>query len=100
MPDPSHAHARRGAAFTFNAPVFVECMRRLHDPAWQDRSIPFPGFDHDGGDPVQDAVWVHASHRLVVCEGLYVLRGDVSDHSYLMSCSAHPCGNGPQQLKS
>lgn len=75
MPDPYHAHARRGAAFTFNAPVFVECMRRLHDPAWQHRSIPFPGFDHGVGDPVQEAVWVQPSHRLVVCEGLYVLRG-------------------------
>lgn len=76
MPDPAHAHARRGAAFTFNATVFVECMRRLHDPAWRDRSIPFPGFDHGVGDPVEDAVWVHPSNALVVCEGLYVLRGD------------------------
>lgn len=68
MPDPAHAHDRRGAAFTINAPVFVNCLRRLLDDNQIAHPIPFPSFDHAVGDPVQDDVWVKPEHQVVVVE--------------------------------
>lgn len=68
MPNPELAHERRGAAFTFNAPVFVNCLRRLLDDSQAAHPIPFPSFDHAVGDPVQDDVWVMPKHQVVLVE--------------------------------
>jgi hypothetical protein len=68
MPNPREAHERRGAAFTFNAPVFISCLQRLRDDSLTAHPIPFPSFDHARGDPVQDDVWVMPKHRLVLVE--------------------------------
>ena len=76
MPDPAVAHDRRGAAFTFNSEVFLECLRRLRDSSQTARPIPFPSFDHAVGDPVQDDVWVKPTHQVVLVEGLYLLRDE------------------------
>lgn len=76
MPNPKMAQDRRGAAFTINAPVFIDCLRRLQDDSHTAHPIPFPSFDHSVGDPVQDDIWVKPNHRLVLVEGLYLLRGE------------------------
>ena len=77
MPDPQRAHARRGAAFTFNAQAFVDRMRDLAGAGTEGASAPvkLPSFDHGRGDPVEDDVCVLPTHRLVIVEGIYVLRG-------------------------
>ena len=73
MDDPEHAHARRGAPFTFNAQKFVddvsEAKRNGHGM--------FPGFDHAKGDPEADKIcFVKEIHDIVIVEGLYVLSED------------------------
>jgi len=35
--------------------------------------VPWPGFEHAVGDPVEDALRVPVSTRLVIVEGLYLL---------------------------
>lgn len=68
MPNPALAHERRGAAFTINAPVFINCLRRLQDDTQTTYPIPFPSFDHSVGDPVQNDVWVLPEHQVVLVE--------------------------------
>ncbi|KAK5992239.1 ATP-dependent kinase-like protein notR' [Cladobotryum mycophilum] len=48
MPDPTTAHARRGAAFTFDAPKFLAL------------------------DPKEEDIKILPEHRIVVSEGLYL----------------------------
>jgi len=40
--------------------------------------VPWPEFEHSIGDPVEDAVWVPPSTRLVLVEGLYLLHREHS----------------------
>ena len=76
MPDPVTAHARRGAAFTFDAPAFLALVRRLRaplDPAMtSDAVVRAPSFDHAVKDPVADDIAVPASARVVLLEGNYL----------------------------
>ncbi|KAL6752402.1 putative phosphoribulokinase/uridine kinase [Haematococcus lacustris] len=71
MPDPQAAHARRGAAWTFDATAFVASVRRAREEA----SLPLavPSFDHGVGDPVPGDIWLQPFHRVVVVEGNYCL---------------------------
>jgi pantothenate kinase len=73
----AEAHARRGAAFTFNAPKFVQRIRDISRAATEPGSPPvlLPSFDHEFGDPVEKDICVLPEHRLVIVEGIYVLRG-------------------------
>ncbi|KAL2204123.1 P-loop containing nucleoside triphosphate hydrolase protein [Sarocladium strictum] len=70
LPDPTLAHARRGAAFTFNATKFLSLIQALRKspPAL----IRAPSFDHAVKDPVEDDIEILPSHRIVVVEGLYL----------------------------
>ena len=73
MPHPVTAHARRGAAFTFDGEAFLELVRRLREPL--DASTPTiyaPSFDHATKDPVADDIAIPASARIVVFEGNYL----------------------------
>ena len=95
MPDPALAHARRGAAFTFNAQRFVDCVRRIADGPRTDgaeQHVLVPTFDHGVGDPVEDDITILPCHRLVIVEGLYVLRG-ARDCASLTSYSLDACKN-------
>ena len=69
MPDPELAFARRGAAWTFDAPKFVATLKSTHAA----KEGVFPSFDHAVGDPVEDDVCVSPTHEFVIVEGLYLL---------------------------
>ncbi|KKA30976.1 hypothetical protein TD95_001318 [Thielaviopsis punctulata] len=71
MPDPAHAHARRGAAFTFDAAGWVALVARLATVV-PGETVYAPGFDHAVKDPVQAAIAVPPECRVVVCEGNYL----------------------------
>ncbi|KEZ38812.1 Uncharacterized protein SAPIO_CDS10852 [Scedosporium apiospermum] len=73
MPDPQTAHARRGAAFTFDAPAFLALIRSLRGPLTPDsKPIYAPSFDHAVKDPKEDDIEILPSHRVVVVEGNYL----------------------------
>lgn len=73
MPDPTTAHARRGAAFTFDAPAFVSLVKKLREPiAPETETIYAPSFDHAAKDPVEGDIGVAKSARICVFEGLYL----------------------------
>ena len=69
MDDPAEAHARRGAAFTFNAPRLLADLRA----ARRSGGGSFPGFDHAVGDPTEGAVELVSEANIVIVEGLYLL---------------------------
>lgn len=85
LPDPANAHARRGAAFTFDAQAFHSLVASLREPisspsashaggaeARADRTIYAPSFDHAIKDPKQDDIPIRPHHRIVIIEGNYV----------------------------
>lgn len=65
---------RRGAPDTFDGGAFATAVHRIRADAHTD--LTFPGFDHEVGDPVADAVSVPAGTPLVVVEGNYLLLPD------------------------
>ncbi|KYK60515.1 hypothetical protein DCS_01652 [Drechmeria coniospora] len=72
MPDPATAHARRGAAFTFDAPKFLSLVRRLRCSPIPADPILAPSFDHVIKDPKEEDIAVLPTHRIVVLEGNYL----------------------------
>ncbi|GKT49018.1 putative UTP--glucose-1-phosphate uridylyltransferase [Colletotrichum spaethianum] len=73
MPDPDTAHARRGAAFTFDGPSFHKLVVSLREPLRADSSpIYAPSFDHAVKDPKADDIAIQPYHRIVVFEGNYL----------------------------
>ncbi|HBX69956.1 MAG TPA: hypothetical protein DEH25_11425 [Chloroflexi bacterium] len=72
MPDPDRAFARRGVHWTFDAAGFNQKVRELKITDSQ-QSVFWPGFEHEIGDPVPDAIEVPPTCRLVLIEGLYLL---------------------------
>lgn len=79
MPDPAHAHARRGAEFTFDGPAFLALVKSLRaplKPVEDDETtaatIYAPSFDHAVKDPKENDIPVRSHHRIVVFEGNYV----------------------------
>jgi pantothenate kinase len=72
LPNPEEAFARRGAPWTFDAAALRQRLKQLRTSAGR-RDVPWPGFEHAVGDPVEDALAVPASTRLVIVEGLYLL---------------------------
>lgn len=71
MPDPSNAHARRGAAFTFDAAKFLALIQRLREPI-SSAPILAPSFDHSVKDPKEEDIAVLPSHKIVILEGNYL----------------------------
>lgn len=73
MKDPRTAHARRGAAFTFDAPAFLELVKKLREPICPETgTIYAPSFDHAVKDPVANDLPIARSSRIVVMEGNYL----------------------------
>ena len=72
MPDPERAFARRGAHWTFYAVRFNQKVRELKAVGEKD-SVLWPAFEHEIGDPIEDAIEVPPSCRIVLVEGLYIL---------------------------
>lgn len=76
MPDPATAHARRGAAFTFDASSFLTLAKKLREPlAPETKTLHAPSFDHAVKDPVQDDIPIHPTVRVVIFEGNYLSLG-------------------------
>ena len=76
MPDPDNAHARRGAAFTFDAPRFLELVKKLREPICPETgTIYAPSFDHAKKDPVENDIPIRKSARVVIMEGNYLSLG-------------------------
>ncbi|KAM5352629.1 hypothetical protein ACJ41O_005351 [Fusarium nematophilum] len=71
MPDPSTAHFRRGAAFTFDAPKFLSLVKALSATPTE-APILAPSFDHALKDPRDDDIAILPEHRVVVLEGNYL----------------------------
>lgn len=77
LPDPANAHARRGAAFTFDAPGFLKLVQALRQPLTPEpHTVYAPSFDHKVKDPVADDIAIPACARIVVFEGLYLALDD------------------------
>ncbi|PKS07822.1 hypothetical protein jhhlp_006430 [Lomentospora prolificans] len=73
MPDPVTAHARRGAAFTFDALAFLALVRALREPITPESTPVYaPSFDHAVKDPKADDIEILPSHCAVVVEGNYL----------------------------
>lgn len=73
MPNPSHAHARRGAAFTFDASSMLFLIQQLRLPlTTSTTTIYAPSFDHALKDPVKNDIAIPASSRVIVLEGNYL----------------------------
>ncbi|OQE21258.1 hypothetical protein PENSTE_c012G09498 [Penicillium steckii] len=76
MPDPTHAFARRGAAFTFDGEKFLQLVQELRKPITpQSGSIYAPSFDHAVKDPVEGDIAIPASCRVIFFEGNYLSLG-------------------------
>lgn len=72
MPDPVHAHARRGAVFTFDGESFLALVSKLREPILPETGTLFaPSFDHAVKDPVYDDIAIGRSIKIVVFEGNY-----------------------------
>ncbi|TWU72449.1 hypothetical protein ED733_003692 [Metarhizium rileyi] len=71
MKDPANAHARRGAAFTFDAAKFLTLIQRLREPI-ATQPILAPSFDHAVKDPKEDDISVLPTHKIVILEGNYL----------------------------
>ncbi|KAG8874993.1 hypothetical protein FRB98_008123 [Tulasnella sp. 332] len=74
LPNSQEAIARRGAAFTFDAESYVECVKQLARPITPDVAIYVPAFDHALKDPTLDAIKI-TTERIVIIEGLWVILG-------------------------
>jgi pantothenate kinase len=72
FPNAAEAFARRGAPWTFDTTALLQRLQLVRASAGR-ADIPWPGFDHAVGDPVEGASTVLASTRLVIVEGLYLL---------------------------
>ena len=72
MPDPTSAHARRGAAFTFDGDSFYALVKKLREPLCPETATLYaPSFDHAVKDPVANDIAIAPSVRIVVFEGNY-----------------------------
>lgn len=73
LPDPVQAHARRGAAFTFDDKAFLTLVQQLRVPLALETPIIYaPSFDHAIKDPVENDVPIPPTAQIVLFEGNYL----------------------------
>lgn len=84
LPDPANAHARRGAAFTFDSAKFLALVQKVRLPLLGEREgeressssttkiIYAPSFDHAIKDPVENDIMIPITARIIVFEGNYL----------------------------
>ena len=73
LADPIQAHARRGAAFTFNDKAFLTLVQQLRVPLTLETPVIYaPSFDHAIKDPVQNDVRIPPTVQIVLFEGNYL----------------------------
>ncbi|KAK0580640.1 hypothetical protein LWI29_004554 [Acer saccharum] len=68
MENPEEAHARRGAPWTFDPSLLLNCLKNLRNQG----SVYVPSFDHGVGDPIEDDIFVTLQHKVVIVEGNYL----------------------------
>ena len=73
MPDPAAAFRRRGSPWTFDPAGLAHKLGQIRAQGTDAPAVSWPGFEHDVGDPVADAVQVSSGTRLILVEGLYLL---------------------------
>lgn len=61
--------ARRGAYFTFDAPLLLSFIKQLKTT---ESTVYAPSFDHTRGDPVEHDIPIEPRHRIVIVEGIYL----------------------------
>lgn len=72
FPDSQDAIYRRGAPDTFDDKALQRDLDRIRNG--NEDIIKVPGFDHAKGDPEPDQhMFDRSKHRVVICEGLYLL---------------------------
>ncbi|XVF32464.1 hypothetical protein REPUB_Repub17cG0085200 [Reevesia pubescens] len=69
MENPEEAHARRGAPWTFDPILLLNCLKNLKNQG----PVYAPSFDHGVGDPIEDDIFVSPQHKVVIVEGNYLL---------------------------
>lgn len=73
LPDPTTAHAGRGAAFTFDSSAFLTLVQKLREPLLpESKTLYAPSFDHAVKDPVQDDIDIPPTVQVIVFEGNYL----------------------------
>lgn len=70
LSDPATAHARRGAAFTFDGVSFLALVRKLRQAP--PTTLSAPSFDHATKDPIANEIIIPASARILIFEGNYL----------------------------
>jgi pantothenate kinase len=76
MPDPDHAHARRGAAFTFDPSSLRTLISLLRAPLNPSTPTYYaPSFDHAIKDPIANDIPIPPTSRILVFEGNYLSLG-------------------------
>ncbi|QDS76276.1 hypothetical protein FKW77_001765 [Venturia effusa] len=72
LPSPAEAHARRGAAFTFDGQKYLSLVRKLRQPLLPETTTLYaPSFDHKIKDPVENDVPISPAMRICIFEGNY-----------------------------
>jgi len=76
MPNPTHAHARRGASFTFDGSSFLTLVQLVRQPLTSTTTTIYaPSFDHALKDPKENDIPILPSTRILVFEGNYLSLG-------------------------
>lgn len=75
FPNAADAIYRRGAPDTFDAKALAQQLQSIAHSNVE--SVSLPGFDHAVGDPTPNQhEFTRTDHRIVICEGLYLLHDD------------------------
>lgn len=73
MPNPTHAHDRRGAEFTFDGSSFLSLVRLIRLPLTRSsQTLYAPSFSHSLKDPVENDIQIPSSARIIFFEGNYL----------------------------
>ena len=74
-PNATDAIYRRGAPDTFDPASLAKVLTRIAHG--DEPTVSLPGFDHAVGDPIPNQhTFERSKHRIVLCEGLYLLHDD------------------------
>lgn len=72
LPDPATAHARRGAAFTFDGEKYTHLVKKLREPLLPEtKTVYAPSFSHKLKDPVEADIPISPYMRICIFEGNY-----------------------------
>lgn len=71
--------SRRGAPWTFDGPGLVQTFRQ----AKADGELTFPTYSRQLSDPVPDGTRLQKTHKIVLCEGNYLLAFDDAEFAPL-----------------